>query len=44
MLAMVPSHHNHAVGEHIGVRFDADHIITFPAGRGANALPSIPRD
>jgi iron(III) transport system ATP-binding protein len=43
MLAMVPSHHNHAVGEHIGIRFDADHIITFPAGRSATALPSVPR-
>ncbi|NBW44259.1 MAG: ABC transporter ATP-binding protein [Betaproteobacteria bacterium] len=29
MLAMVPSHHDHAVGEQIGVRFDADHVITF---------------
>jgi iron(III) transport system ATP-binding protein len=30
--ALVPSHHNHAIGEHIGIRFDADHIVTFPAG------------
>jgi len=29
LLALVPSHHNHAVGERIGVRFDADHIVTF---------------
>lgn len=33
LLALVPSHHDHAIGEQIGVRFDADHIVTFPAGR-----------
>jgi iron(III) transport system ATP-binding protein len=31
LLALVPSHHNHAIGERIGIRFDADHIVTFPA-------------
>lgn len=31
LLALVPSHHDHAVGERIGIRFDADHVITFPA-------------
>ena len=30
LLALVPSHHDHAVGERIGIRFDADHVITFP--------------
>ena len=30
LLALVPSHHNHAIGESIGIRFDADHIVTFP--------------
>ena len=36
VLSLVPSHHNHAIGEHIGIRFDADHVVTFPApGRGA---------
>lgn len=29
LLALVPSHHNHAIGERIGIRFDADHVITF---------------
>lgn len=28
-LALVPSHHNHAVGEYIGIRLHADHIVTF---------------
>ena len=35
LLALVPSHHNHAIGEHIGIRFDADHVVTFPAGSNA---------
>ena len=31
LLALVPSHHDHAVGERIGIRFGADHVVTFPA-------------
>ena len=31
VLALVPSHHDHAIGELIGIRLDADHVITFPA-------------
>ena len=31
VLALVPSHHDHAIGEQIGIRLDADHVITFPA-------------
>ena len=34
VLALVPSHHNHAIGEMIGVRLDIDHVIAF---RGADA-------
>lgn len=29
VLSLVPSHHNHAIGEKIGIRLDADHVITF---------------
>ena len=29
LLALVPSHHNHALGERIGIRFGADHVVTF---------------
>ncbi|RIK97919.1 MAG: ABC transporter ATP-binding protein [Burkholderiales bacterium] len=29
LLALVPSHHDHAIGESIGIRFDADHVVTF---------------
>ncbi len=30
VLAMVPSHHNHALGEQIGIRLDVDHVVAFP--------------
>jgi len=29
VLALVPSHHNHAVGERIGIRLDVDHVVAF---------------
>ena len=31
VLALVPSHHDHAIGERIGIRLDADHVVTFPS-------------
>jgi iron(III) transport system ATP-binding protein len=31
LLALVPSHHDHHIGEAIGIRFAADHIVTFPS-------------
>ncbi len=31
VLALVPSHHNHALGEHIGIRLDVDHVVAFQA-------------
>jgi len=34
LLALVPSHHNHAIGEKIGIRLGADHVVTFPAEGG----------
>jgi iron(III) transport system ATP-binding protein len=33
VLALVPSHHNHALGEKIGIRLDVDHVVAFPPGR-----------
>jgi iron(III) transport system ATP-binding protein len=30
LLALVPSHHNHALGERIGIRLDVDHVVAFP--------------
>ncbi|MFT5643124.1 MAG: iron(III) transport system ATP-binding protein [Janthinobacterium sp.] len=32
VLSLVPSHHNHALGEHIGITLDVDHVVAF-AGR-----------
>lgn len=29
VLSLVPSHHNHAIGESIGIRPDVDHVIAF---------------
>ena len=31
VLSLVPSHHNHAIGESIGIRLEIDHVIAFPA-------------
>ena len=29
VLALMPSHHNHALGEKIGIRLDVDHVVAF---------------
>ena len=29
VLSLVPSHHNHAIGERIGIKLDVDHVIAF---------------
>ncbi len=31
LLSLVPSHHNHAVGEKIGIRIEPDHVVAFPS-------------
>jgi len=28
-LSLVPSHHNHAIGEKIGIRLEAEHVVAF---------------
>jgi iron(III) transport system ATP-binding protein len=33
VLSLVPSHHDHHVGEQIGVRLATDHVVTFPPQR-----------
>jgi len=44
VLALVPSHHNHALGESIGIRLDVDHVVAFAPeenpGRAGAAGPS----
>ena len=29
ILSLVPSHHDHALDEQIGIRLEADHVVTF---------------
>jgi iron(III) transport system ATP-binding protein len=31
VMSLVPSHHNHAVGERIGIRLEIDHLVAFRA-------------
>jgi iron(III) transport system ATP-binding protein len=31
VFSLVPSHHNHAIGERIGIRLAIDHVVAFPA-------------
>ena len=38
VLSLVPSHHNHALGEQIGIRLDVDHVVAFR--HAANPLPA----
>jgi iron(III) transport system ATP-binding protein len=40
VLAMVPSHHNHAIGERIGIRLDVDHVVAFPPVPLKNGRPA----
>jgi iron(III) transport system ATP-binding protein len=34
VLCLVPSHHRHAIGEEVGVRLQADHLVVFPMREG----------
>ncbi|MCS6811682.1 MAG: ABC transporter ATP-binding protein, partial [Tepidimonas sp.] len=36
----VPSHHDHAIGEWIGIRAAVDHVVTFERGAAAAAAPA----
>ena len=38
VLALVPSHHNHAIGERIGIRLDVDHVVAFAPAEGGTPL------
>ena len=35
ILSLVPSHHNHAIGERIGIRLAVDHVVAFRAEASA---------
>ena len=32
VLSLVPSHHNHEIGQKIGIKLEIDHVVAFPAG------------
>jgi iron(III) transport system ATP-binding protein len=44
VLSLVPSHHDHAVGERIGIRLDVDHVVVFhePRHGHGHAAPAAP--
>ena len=39
LLALVPSHHNHALKEPIGIRLEPDHLVLFERGPDAASKP-----
>ncbi|HEX6136614.1 MAG TPA: ABC transporter ATP-binding protein [Casimicrobiaceae bacterium] len=39
VLALVPSHHDHALGESIGIRLAIDHVVAFPSEPRAQGTP-----
>ncbi|MGB0127222.1 MAG: ABC transporter ATP-binding protein [Rhodocyclaceae bacterium] len=41
VLSLVPSHHNHALGERIGIRLDVSHVVTFQERLPTNAVRSV---
>jgi len=40
VMTHVPSHHDHAVGEWIGIRPEVDHVVTFPRDAGPSTPPA----
>jgi len=42
VLSLVPSHHNHAIGERIGIRLDLDHVVAYRREPGALAACAEP--
>ncbi len=45
LMTHVPSHHNHAVGEWIGIRAEVDHVVTFARNAQPGTAPAagVPR-
>ena len=44
IFALVPSHHDHEVGESVGIRLDTEHVVTFaavPGGSGPTQATSV---
>lgn len=40
VLSLVPSHHNHAIGESIGIRLDVSHVVAFRHRQTSTASPT----
>lgn len=40
VMTHVPSHHNHELGEWIGIRVAVDHVVTFERGASATTAPA----
>ena len=40
LMTHVPSHHDHALGEWIGIRAEVDHVVTFARGGNASSPPA----
>ena len=38
VLSIVPSHHNHAIGEKIGIRLEVNHVVVFAASIGNSMM------
>jgi iron(III) transport system ATP-binding protein len=41
VLALVASHHNHAIGERIGIRLEVDHIVAFSQPQASSASAPV---
>jgi iron(III) transport system ATP-binding protein len=41
-LCLVPSHHQHAIGDDIGIRLEATHLVVFPRGAANDPVPAVP--
>ncbi|MCB1876435.1 MAG: ABC transporter ATP-binding protein [Chromatiales bacterium] len=37
VVSLFPSHHNHEIGERVGIRIDAEHVVAFPIETAATA-------
>jgi iron(III) transport system ATP-binding protein len=38
VLSLVPSHHNHELGQKIGIRLEIDHVVAFQANEASEAM------
>jgi iron(III) transport system ATP-binding protein len=42
ILSLFPSHFDHTIGERVGIRIEADHLVAFRRGSGAGPEPARP--